>query len=118
MNQTKIDLLNFENELLQTRKKMNDLIYRFSRSPQTLENKALYQEKIFYLETELSYMNKQFQMLKDRQLQERNCSHKRTFRASLPGSIRRYRPLSVQICRTKIMKNYSAKVSWAFLLPC
>ena len=74
MNQTKIDLLNFENELLQTRKKMNDLIYRFSRSPQTLENKALYQEKIFYLETELSYMNKQFQMLKDRQLQEQNKS--------------------------------------------
>ena len=74
MNQTKIDLLNFENELLQTRKKMNDLIYRFSRSPQTLENKALYQEKIFYLETELSYMNKQFQMLEDRQLQEQNAA--------------------------------------------
>ena len=118
MNQTKIDLLNFENELLQTRKKMNDLIYRFSRSPQTLENKALYQEKIFYLETELSYMTGSFRNRMPHSRYHRNCSHKRTFRASLPGSIRRYRPLSVQICRTKIMKNYSAKVSWAFLLPC
>lgn len=67
MNQTEIDFLNFENDLLQTRRKLNDLIYQFSHNPQTPENKALYQEKIFYLETELTYMNKQFQMLKSRQ---------------------------------------------------
>ena len=67
MNQTEIDFLNFENDLLQTRRKLNDLIYQFSHNPQTPENKTLYQEKIFYLETELTYMNKQFQMLKSRQ---------------------------------------------------
>lgn len=69
MNQNEIDLLNFENELLRTRKKLNDLIYQLSHSEQEKESKALCQEKIFYLETELKYMNQQFQMLKDRQKQ-------------------------------------------------
>lgn len=67
MNQNEIDLLNFENELLKTRKRLNDLIYQCSHSEQTPESKALCQEKIFYLETELKYMNQQFRMLKDRQ---------------------------------------------------
>ena len=67
MNQTEIDFLNFENDLLLTRKKLNDLIYLFSQNPQTPDNKAIYQKKIFYLETELKYMNEQFQMLKGRQ---------------------------------------------------
>lgn len=70
MNQNEINLLNFENELLQTRRKLNDLIYQLSQTEQTPENRALCQEKIFYLETELKYMNQQFQMLKDRQTQQ------------------------------------------------
>ena len=74
MNQTEINLLNFENDLLQTRKKLNDLIYQFSHGPQTPENRAIYQKKIFYLETELKYMNEQFQMLKGRQLQAQNAA--------------------------------------------
>ncbi len=69
MNQNEIDLLNFENELLRTRKKLNDLIYQCSHSEQPPESKSLCQEKIFYLETELKYMNQQFRMLKDRQTQ-------------------------------------------------
>ena len=69
MNQNEIDLLNFENELLRTRKKLNDLIYQCSHSEQSPESKSLCQEKIFYLETELKYMNQQFRMLKDRQTQ-------------------------------------------------
>ncbi len=145
MKQTEIDLLNFENDLLQTRKKLNDLIYQFSHNPQPPENNAIYQEKIFYLETELKYMNEQFQMLKNRQLQAQNAaqpmpaemrsqpqmnSPQQSFGQYpgtipenqnpriRPGSIRRHRPLSVLIHRTKTMKDYSAKVSWAFLLPC
>ena len=49
MKQTEIDLLNFENDLLQTRKKLNDLIYQFSHNPQPPENNAIYQEKIFFI---------------------------------------------------------------------
>lgn len=70
MNQNEIDLLNFENELLQTRRKLNDLVYQCSHSGQTPECKALCQEKIFYLETELKYMNQQFRMLKDLQMKK------------------------------------------------
>lgn len=70
MNPNEIDLLNFENELLQTRRKLNDLVYQCSHSGQTSESKALCQEKIFYLETELKYMNQQFRMLKDLQMKK------------------------------------------------
>ena len=48
--------------------------YQFSHNPQPPENNAIYQEKIFYLETELKYMNEQFQMLKNRQLQAQNAA--------------------------------------------
>ena len=78
MNQTEIDFLNFENDLLQTRKKLNDLIYQFSHNPQTPENKAIYQDKIFYLEKELKYMNEQFQMLKGRQTAQQNAAQSMT----------------------------------------
>ncbi|MBD5454285.1 MAG: hypothetical protein HDR30_08250 [Lachnospiraceae bacterium] len=78
MNQTEIDFLNFENDLLQTRKKLNDLIYLYSQNPQTPENKAIYQGKIFYLEKELKYMNEQFQMLKDRQTAQQNVAQSMT----------------------------------------
>lgn len=82
MHQTETDFLNFENELLQTRKKLNDLIYQFSHDPQTPENKAIYQEKIFYLETELTYMNEQFRMLKDRQMVRQDAAQRMT--ANMP----------------------------------
>ena len=64
MNQNEIDLLNFENQLLNTRKKLNDLIYQCANEQPGSENKALYQEKIQHLETELTYLNRQFQLLK------------------------------------------------------
>ncbi|MCM1243821.1 MAG: hypothetical protein NC314_13340 [Roseburia sp.] len=64
MNQREIDFLNFENELLNTRKKLNDLIYQCANADSDSEEQALYQEKIHYLETELTYLNRQFQMLK------------------------------------------------------
>ncbi|MDE6318671.1 MAG: DUF2339 domain-containing protein [Lachnospiraceae bacterium] len=64
MNQREIDLLNFENQLLNTRKKLNDLIYQCANEQPGYEEKALYQEKIQHLETELTYLNRQFQLLK------------------------------------------------------
>ncbi|MDE6661726.1 MAG: DUF2339 domain-containing protein [Lachnospiraceae bacterium] len=67
MNQKETDFLNFENELLSTRKKLNDLIYKCSNEYPDSEDAALYQDKIYYLETELKYLNRQFQMLRDRQ---------------------------------------------------
>ena len=67
MNQKETDFLNFENELLSTRKKLNDLIYKCSNEYPDSEDDALYQDKIYYWETELTYLNRQFQMLRDRQ---------------------------------------------------
>ena len=67
MNQNEINLLNFENELLNTRKKLNDLIYQCANERPGSEERALYQEKIHHLEAELTYLNRQFQMLKQSQ---------------------------------------------------
>ena len=67
MNQKETDLLNFENELLNTRKKLNDLIYKCANEHPDSEIKALYQEKIHHLETELNYLNRQFFLLKQSQ---------------------------------------------------
>ncbi|MDE7231645.1 MAG: DUF2339 domain-containing protein [Lachnospiraceae bacterium] len=67
MNQKETDLLNFENELLNTRKKLNDLIYKCANEQPDSENRALYQEKIIHLEKELTYLNRQFQLLKQSQ---------------------------------------------------
>lgn len=64
MNPSEIDFLNFENDLLKTRKKLNDLIYEVSKENPDTEKKALYQDKINYLEAELKYMNNQFQIVK------------------------------------------------------
>lgn len=70
MNQNEIKFLNLENELLSTRKRLNDLIYEYSQtdqaSPETA-NTALYQDKINYLETELKYLGNQLQILKNMQ---------------------------------------------------
>lgn len=67
MNQRETDLLNFENELLHTRKRLNDLIYQCANEHPDSENKALYQEKIHYLEADLAYLNRQFLLLKQSQ---------------------------------------------------
>ncbi len=67
MNQKETDLLNFENELLHTRKKLNDLIYQCAGEQSDSENKALYQEKILYMQSELAYLDRQLQFLKQSQ---------------------------------------------------
>lgn len=67
MNQKETDFLNFENELLNTRKKLNDLIYKCANEHPDSENRALYQDKILYLESELTYLNRQFLLLKQSQ---------------------------------------------------
>lgn len=70
MDQNEIKFLNLENELLSTRKKLNDLIYEYSQADRTSPeavNTALYQDKINYLETELKYLGNQLQILKNMQ---------------------------------------------------
>lgn len=64
MNQKEIDFLNFENELLNSRKKLNDLIYAYSNENPALVNKDLYMEKIHHLEAELKYMEEQLWKMK------------------------------------------------------
>ena len=59
MTQHEIDILNFENDLTQMRKKLNNLIYESNQS-----NNELYQDKIYYLETEIKYMTNQLDLLK------------------------------------------------------
>ena len=66
MNQWQNDFLNLENELLNTRKKMNDLIYE-RNNVQNIQDKALYEDKLHYLEVELQYINNQLQLLKNTQ---------------------------------------------------
>lgn len=64
MEQMKIDILNFENDLLNTRKRMNDLIYACSQESPASGNYELYKEKINHLEAELKYMDVQLQRMK------------------------------------------------------
>ena len=64
MNQWENDFLNLENELLSARKKLNDLIYEHQNNGQDLQNDAVYQDKLYYLEVELQYLNNQLQLLK------------------------------------------------------
>ncbi|MCH5256843.1 MAG: DUF2339 domain-containing protein [Lachnospiraceae bacterium] len=64
MEQKKIDILNFENDLLNTRKRLNDLIYAYSKENPASENYELYKEKINHLEAELKYMDVQLQRMK------------------------------------------------------
>lgn len=66
MDQWQNDFLNLENELLNTRKKLNDLIYE-RNNVQTTQDKALYEDKLHYLEVELQYINNQLQLLKNTQ---------------------------------------------------
>lgn len=70
-----IDLLNLENELLNTGRKLNDLIYESQiadRMPGTQKTQApanagLYQDKIDHLEAHLRYLQGQLQTLKSLQ---------------------------------------------------
>lgn len=84
MNQKKIDILNFENELMNTRRRLNDLIYAYSQDNQVSGNlswgnqtpanqslgnqpwgsQSLYKEKINHLEAELKYMEDQLRLMK------------------------------------------------------
>ena len=65
MNQWENDFLNLENELLNTRKKLNDLIYEYQNKEQNTQNDAIYQDKLHYLEVELQYVGNQLQLLKN-----------------------------------------------------
>ena len=67
MDQWKNDFLNFENELANTRRKLNDLIYEYQSKGQDAPNDPIYQDKLHYLETELQYINNQLRLLKEAQ---------------------------------------------------
>ena len=65
MNQWQNDFLNLENELLNTRKKLNDLIYEHQNNTGNAQDNAIYEDKLHYLEVELQYINNQLQLLKN-----------------------------------------------------
>ena len=67
MNQWETDFLNLENELVFTRKKLNDLIYEYQNRNQNIPDDAIYQDKLRYLEVELQYINNQLQLLRNAQ---------------------------------------------------
>ena len=65
MNRKESDLLQFENELLNTRQHLNSLIHEYADNGQNPHNAAIWQDKICYFETELKYLNNQLQILKN-----------------------------------------------------
>ncbi|MCH5259580.1 MAG: DUF2339 domain-containing protein [Lachnospiraceae bacterium] len=65
MDQWKNDFLNFENDLANTRRKLNDLIYEYQSKGQDAPNDPIYQDKLRYLEVELQYISNQLKMLKE-----------------------------------------------------
>ena len=67
MNQWETDFLNLENELVFTRKKLNDLIFEHQNRTPNMPDDAIYQDKLRYLEVELQYINNQLQLLKNAQ---------------------------------------------------
>ena len=83
MNTREMDFLKLEEELLNTRKKLNDLIQEYqigaqppeSQPSQESERRALYQDKINYLETEIQYLHRQLQLLKRIQPEAEKTSH-------------------------------------------
>ena len=64
MDPRETDLLQFENDLLNARKQLNELIYQYADQSQDLQSSAIRQDKINYFETELRYLNNQLQLLK------------------------------------------------------
>ncbi|MDE6737714.1 MAG: DUF2339 domain-containing protein, partial [Lachnospiraceae bacterium] len=65
MDPRETDLLEFENDLLNARKQLNELIYKYADQNHDLQNYAIRQDKINYFETELKYLNNQLQILKN-----------------------------------------------------
>ncbi len=61
MKNIEISILNYENQLLASRKQLNDLIYEFDR--QKISH-SLVSYKIGYLQNEIDYMNKQLNILR------------------------------------------------------
>ena len=60
MNQTEIDILNFENKILQDRQILNNLIYQYESNGM---KKEMIDAKLVNLQTELDYMSRQLDML-------------------------------------------------------
>ena len=83
MNQWENDFLNLENELLITRRKLNDLIFEYQNTDQNTQDKAIYQDKLRYLEVELQYINNQLQLLKHAQPKESQASVTMAAQASI-----------------------------------
>lgn len=72
MKNIEISILNYENQLLASRKQLNDLIYEFDNQK---INHYMISYKINYLQNEIDYMNRQLNMLRaewNEQLQEGN----------------------------------------------
>ena len=65
MDPRETDLLEFENDLLNARKQLNELIYKYADQNHDLQSYAIRQDKINYFETELKYLNNQLQILKN-----------------------------------------------------
>lgn len=61
MNNIEISILNYENQLLASRKQLNDLIYDYNSQK---VNSSLLNYKINYLQNEIDYMNNQLNILK------------------------------------------------------
>ena len=61
MKNIEISILNYENQLLASRKQLNDLIYEFDR--QKISH-SLVSYKIGYLQNEIDYMNNQLNILR------------------------------------------------------
>lgn len=59
------DLLQFENELLNTRQELNKLIREYAYERNSPQDAAIWQDKMHYFETELKYLNNQLQLLKN-----------------------------------------------------
>ncbi|MDE7259331.1 MAG: hypothetical protein K2N77_08865, partial [Lachnospiraceae bacterium] len=65
MDPRETDLLEFENDLLNARKQLNELIYKYADQNHDLQSYAIRQDKINYFEMELKYLNNQLQILKN-----------------------------------------------------
>ena len=61
MDNIEISILNYENQLLASRKQLNDLIYAYHNRK---VDSSLLNHKISYLQNEIDYMNHQLDVLK------------------------------------------------------
>lgn len=72
MNNIEISILNYENQLLASRKQLNDLIYEYNS--QKIDS-SLLNYKISYLQNEINYMNNQLNILKAELNEQPQASH-------------------------------------------